>query len=394
MRKLVLMRGAPGCGKSTWIRNVGWEEYTISSDVIRLLVQSPVMDHEAGQLTISQQNDRVVWDLLFDMLEKRMERGEFCVVDACHSKAQDFAKYKKLIEKYRYRLYCIDFSHVPLELCKKQNKMRPKYKFVPELAIENIYARFRNQEVPGYCKVINHTDLETVNSTFTEFAPVDVNKYENVVVIGDVHGCFNPLEKWFLAHPFSDRTLYIFVGDYIDRGIENDKVIEWLLQNYYKENVILLEGNHEKWLQEYARGDYDEELAAGIIDKCKSKEFFFNTSKQLEKFNKKDLRNLCRKFIALSYFTFRDKKYLVSHSGVGFVPDNLVAISAETFVRNNDYRSNVDEQFERHLKDDNIIQIHGHRNPFNVAIDRYPHSINLCDDIEHGGNLRIIEIKG
>lgn len=392
MRSLVLMRGAPGSGKSTWLKNIGWSDYTLSTDTIRLMVQSPIMDHENGCLQISQTNDKYVWDLLFQMLETRMERGEFCIIDACHSKAQDFTKYKKLIEKYRYRLYCIDFSDVPLETCLAQNKMRPKYKYVPENVIMNIYSRFRNQEVPGYCKVINHNDLDTVNSFFNTWQPIDFNEYDDIVVFGDLHGCFTPFKRWFDEHPFSEKTKYIFVGDYTDRGIENDKVIDWLLNNYEKKNITLLEGNHEKWLKEYANGDYDVELGLGKKDKCKSNEFFFNTSAQLTSFNKKDLRNLCRKFCALCYFTFNGDKYFVTHSGVGFIPDNVMLTAAETFVRNNDYKSNVDSQFESHLTEDNVYQIHGHRNSFDVKIDEFPHSFNLCDDVEHGGNLRILHL--
>ncbi len=37
MRILLLLRGAPGCGKSTWIQRQGLKKYTLSADDIRLL---------------------------------------------------------------------------------------------------------------------------------------------------------------------------------------------------------------------------------------------------------------------------------------------------------------------------------------------------------------------
>ena len=40
MRTLLLMRGAPGAGKSTWIKNHNLEEYTLSPDNIRILCSS------------------------------------------------------------------------------------------------------------------------------------------------------------------------------------------------------------------------------------------------------------------------------------------------------------------------------------------------------------------
>ena len=43
MRILLLLRGAPGCGKSTWIEKNGLKPYALSADNIRLLCQSPIM---------------------------------------------------------------------------------------------------------------------------------------------------------------------------------------------------------------------------------------------------------------------------------------------------------------------------------------------------------------
>ena len=37
MRILLLLRGAPGCGKSAWVEANGLKPYTLSSDDIRLM---------------------------------------------------------------------------------------------------------------------------------------------------------------------------------------------------------------------------------------------------------------------------------------------------------------------------------------------------------------------
>lgn len=39
MRTLLLFRGAPGCGKSTYIKEHDLEKYTLSADTIRLMCQ-------------------------------------------------------------------------------------------------------------------------------------------------------------------------------------------------------------------------------------------------------------------------------------------------------------------------------------------------------------------
>ena len=43
MRVLALMRGIPASGKSTWIKNMGLSEYTLSADSLRLMASSPIL---------------------------------------------------------------------------------------------------------------------------------------------------------------------------------------------------------------------------------------------------------------------------------------------------------------------------------------------------------------
>lgn len=81
------------------------------------------------------------------------------------------------------------------------------------------------------------------------------NKYNNIYIFGDIHGCNEPLQNFFNEHPMQDDAAYIFTGDYLDRGIQNKEVMEFLLSIYNKDNVLLLEGNHERWLRIYAEGE-------------------------------------------------------------------------------------------------------------------------------------------
>ena len=92
MRVLLLMRGAPGVGKTTFIKENNLEQYALSADEIRLLCQSPVMTTN-GTFGISQDNEKKVWSLLFQILEARMQRGEFVVIDAANSPKISKRKY-------------------------------------------------------------------------------------------------------------------------------------------------------------------------------------------------------------------------------------------------------------------------------------------------------------
>ena len=102
MRILLLLRGSASCGKSTWIEQHGLKPYTLSADDIRLLCQSPVMLSD-GATGISQANDGIVWKTLFSILEIRMQRGDFTVIDATNSKTSEMNRYKEMCETYRDR---------------------------------------------------------------------------------------------------------------------------------------------------------------------------------------------------------------------------------------------------------------------------------------------------
>lgn len=386
MKMLLTTRGAPGSGKSTWIREHGLEPYTLCADVIRTLIEGPVVDPESGKFEISQKNDNRVWKMLFELLEERMSRGELCVVDACHSKFQEFARYKNLVAQYGYRVYCIDFTDVPIETCMKQNLSRLEYKQVSREVLERIYSRFATQEPQSFVKMISHSDEEQVQKLLHSWEPKDLSSYERVVVFGDIHGCFDALQAHFKQHPLSESTFYLFTGDYIDRGIQNREVVQWLLENYEKPNVALLEGNHEKWLREFAEGRY--EGCASF--KCKSSEFATHTMPQLAEFDKKKLRQLCRKLWTVAKFKFDGQEFLVTHAGVGAVPDSVPLISAKTFIRGGKYEDPIDEWYEQKWKEGMPIQIHGHRNIEHIEAGKFPHSINLCSEVEFGEPLRVV----
>lgn len=120
MRTLILTRGLPGSGKSTAIKKLGLENYTLSPDNFRLMLASPATLPD-GTVCINQRVSSDAWQLTFQLLEKRMQRGDLTVIDATHVDTKNFGKYKALAEKYRYRVRLLDFTDVPVEECKRRN---------------------------------------------------------------------------------------------------------------------------------------------------------------------------------------------------------------------------------------------------------------------------------
>ena len=146
-KRLVLTHGAPGAGKSTFIKKLGLEHLTISPDNLRLLLSAPEfleVDHHLC-LQISQKNNDKVWKLVFELLEERMKNGSDTILDACNFTQDFIARYKKLAKLYGFQVIVLDFSSLPLEVLLRQNKQRFQYSdglhYVPEQVIRNIYQK-------------------------------------------------------------------------------------------------------------------------------------------------------------------------------------------------------------------------------------------------------------
>lgn len=152
-KNLIITRAVPGAGKSFWIKNNNLEPYTISPDVIRLMIQNPCITKN-GTLGISQENNKWVWDLVNIFLQRRMERGDFTILDCTSSKLKDLMQYCNLVDRYGYKFYVLDFSDVPLEVCKQRNKEREKYKFVPEFVLDGMFNRIKSQVLPDSITVV------------------------------------------------------------------------------------------------------------------------------------------------------------------------------------------------------------------------------------------------
>ena len=380
MRELLLLRGSAGCGKSTWIEQNNLKPYTLSADDIRLLCQSPVMQPN-GTVGISQSNDRTVWKILFNLLEIRMQKGEFTVIDATNSKTVEMNRYKQMCDTYRYRMYCVDFTDIPIEEVKRRNANREELKRVPDEAIDKMYSRFATQKIPSGIKVIKPNELDKIWLKL-----FDLSDYKKIHHIGDVHGCYTALEKYFDDNGgIKDDEFYIFTGDYIDRGIENAEVVNFLISIKDKENVLMLEGNHERnlWL-------WSNDCTG------KLKEFELVTKPALENahIDKKDVRQLYRRFGQCAYYKYGENVYLVTHAGLSVLPDNLTFVATDQMIHGvgnyNDFET-IAETFYKKMPS-NYYQIHGHRNTKQVPIRVNDRVFNLEGRVEFGGDLRCVQV--
>ncbi|MCC4771733.1 AAA family ATPase [Methanosarcina sp. DH2] len=381
MRYLVFLRGIPGSGKSTFVKENRIEPYTISSDQVRLLLKPPVLS-VTGQTTISQKINRRVWGLIYSLIKCRMEEGEFTILDATNAGNADLAKYRQLVKAYRYKAFCVDFSDVPLEVAKERNMKRPAYEVVPEAVIEDMHSIISRQSVPSFVSVIKPYEFHEK----LQYRVTDFSHYRTIHHIGDINGSYTALMK-YLACGLNDSDLYIFLGDYAGDGAENARVIKFLISVMCRDNVVLLEGDNEKCLCN-PTGEEQTHISE-----------FGDTLYLLPELDqagitKNDALELYRKTVPCIYYKFHTKHVLVTHGGLSSLPENLVFIGTEQMIKGvgePEDASLIAESFNKNTGE-NTFQIHSHRNPENLPVEN-GRTFNLCDENQNGKSLRVLTLN-
>lgn len=216
---------------------------------------------------------------------------------------------------------------------------------------------------------------------------VDLSSYKKIHHIGDIHGCNTVLQEYFESNGgIKDDEYYIFLGDYIDRGVENLEVMRFLLSIYEKPNVLLLEGNHEIHLQKYGMGKIS-----------KSKQFELETKPALIKggITQKEARMFYKRLAQCAYYDYKGYRVLVTHGGLSKIPENLTLISTEQLIKGVGFYSQHHESDEKFALSHplGVYQIHGHRNVMKDDIRVNSRTFNLEGQVEFGGQLRCVILE-
>lgn len=177
-------------------------------------------------------------------------------------------------------------------------------------------------------------------------------------VIPDIHGCYktlkNLVEKQIV--PSKEDTI-TFLGDYIDRGPESKKVIDYImeLQNEIP-NINCLRGNHEEYMLESFHAAQNKKWHSiftgnNTFGLWKS----VGGNDTLKSFNVKKITDVPKEYIVwlenLKYYVITDN-FIIVHAGLNFEKEDPFSdITAMTNLRNFD----VDK-----AKIGNRRVIHGH----------------------------------
>lgn len=133
-------------------------------------------------------------------------------------------------------------------------------------------------------------------------------------VISDIHGHYDKLIQLIkIINPQPD-TKFVFLGDYIDRGPDSKKVIEFLLDFEKHYSCIFLMGNHEEMLLTASKYNPDStcwSLNGGITTMCS-----YQPPTKNYKFDFNGIPETHWKFFNSLQNCHRNTQYFFVHAGI------------------------------------------------------------------------------
>ena len=164
-KRVWLLAGPPGCGKSTWARKriAEYDGVYCSRDEIRFSLLKDGEDYFS--------HEKEVMKLWFVKILQALENPEVkdIYIDATHLTEKSRKKVISQLPQGNYRI-AIVFFDIPLKVCLKRNEQRKGRAYVPPQVIRDMYASYDMTTILGddilYIREENENDISNIRYTF------------------------------------------------------------------------------------------------------------------------------------------------------------------------------------------------------------------------------------
>jgi len=245
--KIILTRGLPGSGKSTWA-----ESYA------KIAKNTAIVERDALRLQLFgvywtgvQEDEERVTRLQDKLVRSYLAEGTSVVISDTHLPDRSVKKWLKLGAEVGVPVEVQDFRHVPLAQVLRQNGNRPTGKYVAPQIIEDRYERFikgRNLD-----KVVEYTP-STQNKHFEPYVQPAYQPVYLSAVIFDIDGTLAVMGD---RSPYDGEKVWM---DSLNRDVSAALDAHWS----FGSKVIIVSGRDEiyrdvteKWLADNGV-QYDE----------------------------------------------------------------------------------------------------------------------------------------
>lgn len=401
MRYLFIMRGCPGSGKSTFLKENNFEHMSLGFDQARQIFSGLYPTFDGESLSLSSYSMKKCIDFVFKALSERMDRGETLFFDATSLKQKDISRLSHEGNRYGYTTYIIDMQKdISWEEIVRRNNTRPIEYKVPEKKLFTMYQNGKNSiHIDGVENLDKNTFWDVWDNI--KIQEIDASQYENIYIVGDIQSCARALHKAIEDNtPLNDeKSLWVFAGDLFDRGPDAAGVFSAIYPHI--ENVILVEGNHETNM----RRILSETALAKMFKTTRTSQNQIITTG----FNNNDIKRLLNYAIPGVILHTPHRRILVTHGGihhsiVSNINNNYKFLPAHSIISGSSEREYVymgkcnyevrDEQLIEGADFENTLQVHGHRNVGDSITTIGTNTvINVENKVEFSGSLRVVHIN-
>lgn len=153
MSAVILMAGAPGCGKTSWLRERGLEPYAIRYDDLRRLVTGSEGDQSANREVV-----KLAQDIMFQRI---LNYGQLTVLDATNARISYRSPVISLA-RMKFMPVIVVFFNVPPDECMRRQASRERQ--VPQHVVEAIWRDLTDE-----------SGMAELRAECTSFVNVDVD---------------------------------------------------------------------------------------------------------------------------------------------------------------------------------------------------------------------------
>jgi predicted kinase len=408
MRTFVILRGPLASGRTTFVREQGLLPWHVDQSAIEALTCELAYTKD-GSLRADRSTRPRARDRVLEALNEKFMRGSFVIFEptdtgspagrsAVSAADRTILAAIEAAKSWRYEILIIDFASgvTADEIQQRQLSKADPLGLIDSVNVARNLAHMRRR-IGLRDLVCNWTTPVDIMErggllSVTEPNVIDIDDFDNIVAIGDIHGCIKTLQSMIGPGGPRDDVAYIFTGDYINKGPRSAQVMRYLLENFEgKKNSFFLRGNHERPLEDWS-----------MHRSVRKKIFNSTTLPDIEacNFSRSEAQRFLAMLLDAARFRWNGNTILATHGGYARPPQWLCLQSAEHLSYGaEDAAFDIDAAWEQGVlcgdiaNSANVLQIHGHRNEALLPVCAGSGSFNLEGAVETGGCLRAVVFR-